>query len=123
MNEYLDKLSHRPTLPRETLLDLDRNRYYSVLSTDGMELFATALNTPGIEAIVSRDLASQFNLNTSIYDKAIDHSYVATHIGESGLHHNLDESHTVWGAMESLRRNFPGESDFQLRLHALEHLA
>jgi hypothetical protein len=133
MNKYLDKLSHRPTLPRETLLDLDRNKYYSALradnkyfsalSTDGMELLATTLNTPGIEATVSRDLASQFNLNTSIYDKAIDHSYVATHIGGSGLHHNLDGSHTFWGAMESLRGDFPGESDFQLRLHALEHLA
>ena len=72
---------------------------------------------------VSRELAARFNTNNSPYDSAIDDRYITTHVGGSTLHHNLDGSHTFAGAMDALRRHFPGDSDFNLHLRSLEHLA
>jgi hypothetical protein len=45
------------------------------------------------------------------------------HIGGPTLHHNLDGSHTWEGAIQALKEKYPEESDFELSLQALEHLA
>jgi hypothetical protein len=123
MNEYLKELSRKPVQPEHDILRLGNNQYYKVLSSDSMGVLAISLSTPGVENFVSRELAARFNTNNSPYDSAIDDRYITAHVGGSTLHHNLDGSHTFAGAMDALRRHFPGDSDFNLHLNSLEHLA
>jgi hypothetical protein len=46
----------------------------------------------------------------SIYDKAADAVYSASHIGGGQLHRLFDESHTLWGMWEKVREASPDDS-------------
>lgn len=122
-NNYLNRISEKPGIPEPNIFDHSSNQYYVALNNNGLSLLAAALNTPEIEKIISRELAEQFNRNSSEYDAAIDAFYNETGIGGSILHHNLDNSHTFKGAMRVLREDFSDDPESLLRLHALEHLA
>jgi hypothetical protein len=123
VNEYLSQVSRKPLVPETEILSLDNNEYYVGLTTDSIGVLTTALSTPGVENLASRELARRFNFKTSEYDSAIDAHFNATHVGGPTLHHNLDGSHTFSGAMDALRQHFPADSDFQLHVHRLEHFA
>lgn len=121
-----------PDLPGEELLSArpryaaeleQRSRYDRLLSRDVCDRLLSALAAPDIEREVSTALAAEFNRNLDKYDVAIDRIYNETHVGGSRLHHNLDGSHTWSGALNVLKREFPDEPEWQLRLQALEHLA
>jgi hypothetical protein len=60
----------------------------------------------------------------SVYDKAMDATYHATHIGGGKLHRLLDESHTLWGAWDKCKDALPNDSfhnEFFGYLSALGH--
>ena len=82
MTDYRARLSRPLSIPSPTLLDSRGNKYYAVLSANGMDFLATSLSTPGIEDRLSRDLAARFNVNSD-YDAPVDQHYVSTHIGGS----------------------------------------
>lgn len=46
----------------------------------------------------------------SIYDKAMDAVYNASHIGGGNLHRLFDGSHTIWGAWEKCRDALPDDT-------------
>lgn len=46
----------------------------------------------------------------SIYDKAMDTVYNASHIGGGNLHRLFDGSHTIWGAWEKCKNALPDDT-------------
>ena len=46
----------------------------------------------------------------TVYDKAMDAFYNATHIGGGNLHRLFDGSHTLWGAWEKCKEALPNDS-------------
>jgi hypothetical protein len=117
-NKYDDLLSR----PLDRMIDIRSDQRYRSLCEGALNYVTLALSTPGFEREISRHLAEKFNHNSTVYDRAIDSVYNQTHIGGPMLHHNLDGSHTWAGAIQTLRDNFPDESDFQHSLHATDHL-
>ncbi|MBW2038242.1 MAG: hypothetical protein JRI46_01375 [Deltaproteobacteria bacterium] len=49
----------------------------------------------------------------SIYDKAADAVYIATHIGGGHLHRLFDSSHTLWGMWDKVKDASPDDSFLQ----------
>ncbi len=58
----------------------------------------------------------------TIYDKAMDATYNATHVG-GGLHRMFDGSHTIPGAFEAVRNASPDDNIFQEAAGLLQALA
>ncbi|MCI0454758.1 MAG: hypothetical protein L0Y68_07165 [Candidatus Dadabacteria bacterium] len=67
-------------------------------------------------------LAEKFNHNFDAYDKAIDAAYNAGTGGSSALHHLLDGQHSIWGALEAVKDEFPDDTFLQELIQAIEHL-
>lgn len=107
----------------DKLFDIKSDPKYKSLVESSFNYLTIALSTPGFESELSRHLAERYNLNTNVYDKAIDAVYNQTHIGGPMLHHNLDGNHTWVGAIQALQESFPNDSDFQNAYHTLVHLA
>jgi len=101
---------------------LDRSKYESLIR-EGSEYLSMALASPGVEAMISSSLSRQFNVNSTVYDGAIDAIYNETRVGGSVLHHNVDGSHTWTGALEALREAFPNDPEHVRAYHATLHLA
>lgn len=123
MSDYFRRLSKDQVLPPiQTQYDKG-GKYHKVLSRSPGEILAVALSTPEVEGIISKQLAARYNKNFDKFDATMDQVYNQTKIGGSALHHNLDGSHTFSGAFDVLKRAYPGETDFHLRLQSVEHLA
>lgn len=59
-------------------------------------------------------LTKTFNVGVpSVYDKAADATYAATHIGGGQLHRLFDGSHTVWGMWDKVQEARPDDTLLQ----------
>jgi hypothetical protein len=131
MNEYLSKISAGDSFEsmyleniskQPDLFDQSNNGFYQSLTRKGSHLLSIALNTPEIEHKMSVSLANRLNINSSREDLAVDFNYNMTRTGGSGLHHNLDGSHTFAGAMQAIRTHCPDTAESEVWIRALEHL-
>jgi hypothetical protein len=102
--------------------DIRYQTIYKQLSRHSIAYLSLGISTPGFEKEISHFLAHKFNHNTDLYDKVIDAVYNRTHIGGPSLHHNLDGSHTLEGAMKALGDAFPDDSSANLGYNAVRHL-
>ena len=84
----------------------------------GNELLATDLSDT-----IAGWTADRFNINSNIYDSAIDAVYNETRVGGASLHHLVDGQHSLWGAFRAARDASPDDSIWEEMGGALEHLA
>jgi len=77
-------------------------------------IFINAILASDFSKSMESWLGHMFNEGTpSIYDKAADAVYIATHIGGGHLHRLFDGIHTLWGMWDKIKDASPDDSFLQ----------